>query len=203
MYKFSYYREPDENKVIEFMKEQSFAMVIGMGSKFPAASQLPLEVTQENGKTWLTSHLMRNTDHHKAFEKNNHVLAIFSSPHAFIDANWYKKKAKASTVNYMAVHAQGIIHFLDEAGTRKTIEQITNKHIGKNTEASYDNLPEDYIQQNIKAIIGFRIEVTQLDHVFKLSQNYDAEDRASIVAQLEKRKEPGDLFIAHHMKKQL
>lgn len=203
MYKFSYYREIDEKKVLEFMREQSFAMVIGMGDQFPAATQLPLEVTEENGKIWFTGHLMRNTDHHRAFEKNKNVLVIFSSPHAYIDANWYKQKAKASTVNYMSVHAQGIIHFLDETGTRKTIEQITDKHIGKNTEASFAHLPEAYIQQNLKAIIGFRVEVTQLDHVFKLSQNYDAEDRAAIVTELEKRKTPGDLFIAHQMKKQL
>jgi len=87
MYKFSYYREIDEKKVLEFMREQSFAMVIGMGVQFPAATQLPLEVTEENGKIWFTGHLMRNTDHHRAFEKNKNVLVIFSSPHAYIDAN--------------------------------------------------------------------------------------------------------------------
>lgn len=200
MYKMPYYTEHDREAVISFMKQHDFAFVTGVGDEFPVATQLPLEIIEEGEKIFLSGHMMRKTDHHLAFEKNNHVLVVFHSPHAYINANWYAAPAGGSTVNYMSVHARGIIHLLDEAGTRAAVEEITNRHIGKGTPASFENISEEYIASMVKAIVGFRIEVTGLQNVFKLSQNRTASDYANIIEQLGQRGRPGDLFIADKMK---
>lgn len=203
MYKMPYYTEHDREMILDFMKEHSFAVVTGIGNEYPVATQLPLEIIEEDEKLFFTGHLMRKTDHHLAFEKNDHVLVIFHSPHAYIDANWYSDPAQGSTVNYMSVHAKGVISFLDEAATTSAVEKITDKYIGKGTPASFENIPAEYINSMVKAIVGFRIEVTSLQNVFKLSQNRNAEDQASIVEQLINRKRPGDIFIAKKMKERL
>lgn len=200
MYKMPYYTEQDRESIISFMKQHCFAFVTGIGSKHPVATQLPLEIIEEGEKLYLSGHLMRKTDHHLAFEKNKHVLVIFYSPHAFINANWYANPGQGSTVNYISVHAKGQILFLDEAGTRAAVEEVTNRHIGKGSAASYENIPEDYIASMVKAIVGFRIEVSSLQNVFKLSQNRSPGDYANIIEELEKRGKPGDLFIAQKMK---
>ena len=198
-----YYTEHDRETILAFMQQHNFAMVAGVGNDHPVATQLPLEIIEEGEKLFLSGHMMRKTDHHLAFEKNNQVLVVFHSPHAYIDANWYTEPAGGSTVNYMSVHAKGIIHLLDEAGTRAAVEEVTNRHIGKGTPASFENISEEYIAAMVKAIAGFRIEVTALQNVFKLSQNRTPVDQANIVAELEKRARPGDLFIADKMKKHL
>ena len=203
MYKMDYYTEQDKGKIISFMKEHSFAVVTGIGTEYPVASQLPLEIIEEGEQLFLTGHLMRKTDHHLAFEKNKHVLVIFHSPHAFINAGWYQNPAQASTVNYMAVHATGKISFTDKQGTLDAIRQITNKHIGTNNTASFDNIPADYIAAMLKAIVGFKIQITALRNVFKLSQQKDEKDKMAIIEHLEKRKEPGAEFIAQQMKERL
>jgi transcriptional regulator len=203
MYKMDYFTEQDKGKIISFMKEHSFALVTGMGTEYPVASQLPLEIIEEGEQLFLTGHLMRKTDHHLAFEKNEHVLVIFQSPHAFINAGWYQHPAQASTVNYMAVHATGKISFTDEQGTLDAIRQLTNKHIGTHNAASYDCMPADYIAAMLKAIVGFKIQITALRNVFKLSQNKDEIDKRAIIEQLEKKKEPGADFIAQQMKERL
>ncbi len=203
MYRMSYYTSQDKPELLTFMREFPFAMVSGMGDKYPVASQLPLELVEQEGKLFLTGHLMRKTDHHLAFEKNPHVLVIFYSPHAYINAGWYENKAQASTVNYIAVHAKGIITFTDEAGTLEAIKQLTDKHIGTGSPASFQNIPKDYVDNMLKAIVGFSIEVESLESVFKLSQNRHSKDQEEIIEQLVARNEPGSTFIAGKMKEGL
>ena len=200
MYKVSHYTEKDKVKLIAFAKENPFAFVTGVGDIYPVTTQLPLEITEEENKIIFSGHMMRKTDHHLAFEKNNNVLIAFYSPHAFINAAWYKKPAAGSTINYITVQAKGKIQFLDEAGTYAAVKQITEKYIGPNTSASFENISEEYKQAMVKAIAGFRIEVENMEGVFKLSQNMHAADQKSIINHLEKRATPGDIFIARKMK---
>lgn len=203
MYKMTHFTEQDKQKVIAFMKEHSFAVVTGAGKEYPVASHLPLEIIEEGEQLFFTGHLMRNTDHHLAFEKNENVLVIFSSPHAFINAGWYANPAEASTVNYMAVHAKGKISFTDEAGTMEAIKQLTDKHIGSNSPASFNNIPKDYVAAMLKAIVGFKITVTDVQNVFKLSQNKNENDQQNIIEQLNNRQVTGASFIANKMKENL
>ena len=203
MYNLPHFTEHDSEKIFSFIKENSFAVVAGFDEEYPVASHLPLEIIEENGKLIFTGHMMRKTSHHIAFEKNNNVLVIFQSPHAFITAAWYANPSQASTVNYMAVHAKGKIIFTDEAGTYAAIKQITDKHVGTDSAAVFNNLSEEYINTMLKAIVGFRIEVESIKNVFKLSQNKDDEDRKNIVDQLEKKGQYGTEFIANEMKKRL
>jgi transcriptional regulator len=203
MYKVSHFIENNNTAVFDFMREHSFALVTGIGDKYPVASQLPLEILQHDEELFLTGHLMRKTDHHLAFENNPNVLVIFNSAEAFIDASWYAKPEVASTVNYMSVQAQGQIAFLDEQGTYEAIKQVTNKHVPPGSPGSFENIPSAYIDDMLKAIVGFRIKVTNLQHVFKLSQNRSKSDLERIISQLHKRGTAGDIFIAGEIQKRI
>ncbi len=55
----------------------------------------------------------------------------------------------------------------------------------------------------MKAIVGFKIEITAPEAVFALSRGKSVEDQKSIIAHPEKRNTGGDAFIAAEMKKQL
>ncbi len=186
------------------MKENSFAVITGFGEEYPVASHLPLEIIiKEDGKIFFTGHLMKNSDHHKSFEKNENVLVVFNGPHTFVSASWYTKPDVASTWNYITVHAKGKIKFTDEAGTYKAIHAITNKYEGIETAASFDKLPEEYVARLIKAIVGFEIEVISIDNVFKLSQNHNEETRKSIISHLKERGDKDSNAIAGEMEKRM
>jgi transcriptional regulator len=199
MYKLPHFTEDDRHSLIAFAKEIPFAFVTGIGAEFPVATQLPLEIEEVNGKLFLSGHLMRKTDHHLAFEENEHVLVVFNSPHAYIDANWYSEPAQGSTVNYISVHAKGKIKFTDEAGTYAAVKKITEQHIDVNSAAGFKNISDDYINTMLKAIVGFRIEVEDVQGVFKLSQNKTPEDQKNIIKQLRQRNTIGDNYIATKM----
>ena len=202
MYKFSYFTEPDSDTVIAFMKENSFAIITAIGETYPVATQIPLFIDMnEEGKIFLTGHIMRKTDHHKAFEKNENVLVIFNGPHTYVSASWYEEKEVASTWNYITVHAKGKIKFTDEEGTYEAIKAITNKYEGTDSAAAFDKLPSEYITRLIKAIVGFKIEVINFDNVFKLSQNHTTHTKQSIAGHLNEKGDEHSAAIAKEMKK--
>ena len=203
MYKLKYFTEEDNEKVIAFMEENSFALITGMNDGYPVATQVPLDIKIENDKIFLTGHMMKNTDHHKAFLKNENVLAIFSGPHCHVSASWYPNPVQASTWNYMSVHAKGKIRFGDEAQTKKIVEGLTNKYEKPDSPAAFSKLSNEYVDRLVKAIIAFTIEVETLDNVFKLSQNHDEETRQSIIEHLRKNGSDNEKAIAEEMEQRL
>jgi transcriptional regulator len=69
-----------------------------------------------------------------------------------------------------------------------------------NTQYSLESLPQDFIQQQMKGIVGFTIEVTRIDAGFKLSQNRNDEDHENIIRELDKRKDEDSLKVAMAMR---
>ena len=41
----------------------------------------------EGDRLLLLGHMMKNTDHHRAFEKNNEALCVFSGAHTYLSAS--------------------------------------------------------------------------------------------------------------------
>ncbi|CAN5608172.1 FMN-binding negative transcriptional regulator [soil metagenome] len=202
MYSLPYFTEKDADKVIAFMKGNSFAIITGFGEQYPVSSHIPLEVVMdEEGKIVLSGHLMKNTDHHKAFVKNDQVLVIFNGPHCYVSASWYANPQSASTWNYMTVHAKGKITFTDDKGTYEAIKAVTNKYEGMATAAAFNAMSEAYVNQMLKAIVGFTIEVSSIGNVFKLSQNKSSSEKQNIIEELKKRGDENSVLIAEEMQK--
>ncbi len=84
--------------------------------------------------------------------------------------------------------------------TKRIIENITNKYEPPESPAAFNKLPEEYVDRLVKAIIGFTIEVSTVENVFKLSQNHDALTRESIIENLAGRHDAGSHAIAMEMK---
>lgn len=203
MYNLPYFKEGDQKIVLEFIRKHPFAFITGCDEhNKPVATQIPVFIEEKDGKLYLSGHLMKQTDHHKAFEKNPNVLCVFTGHHTYVSATWYADPHQASTWNYMSVHVKGQINFLGEEALievlRKTSLHFENGNSASST--SYDNLPEDYRNRLIKAIVAFEVEVASIDNVFKLSQNRDKESYRHIIDKLEQQDADGRT-IAAEMKK--
>lgn len=200
MYKFAHITEKDREKLIAFMQKNSFATITGFGEMYPVATQIPLEViVAADGKITFSGHLMKNTDHHKAFVKNQKVLLLFNGPHCYVSASWYNNPQSASTWNYMTVQAKGTITFTDDEGTYQAIKSITNIYETPQSCAAFNNMPKEYVQPLLKAIIGFTITVDSLDNVFKLSQNKTEAEQLNIIKELKRTTDNDSIKIALEM----
>jgi len=127
MYNLPYFKADNEKDVIEFMRQHSFITLSGCSADLkPVATHIPVLLEQREDKLFLIGHIMKQTDHHKAFAQNNNVLAIFTGPHSYVSASWYVDKQQASTWNYMTVHAKGKLTFLDETALLEVLTKTTS-----------------------------------------------------------------------------
>jgi transcriptional regulator len=202
MYDLPYYKDHDNDTVVNFIKQHPFAFIAGSTKDGkPVATQIPVFIDERDGKIFLSGHIMRKTDHHKAFEENSNVLCVFTGDHSYVSATWYSNPRQASTWNYMSVHARGVITFMDEDQLVEVLKRTTLHFENNNASSStvFDNLDADYRERLMKAIVAFEVEVTSLDHVFKLSQDRDKESYHNIISKLEETDAAGK-SIASEMK---
>ena len=188
MYDISYFKANDHQEVIEFMQANPFVTICGVDKNgLPIAAQIPILIKQVDDKLFICGHLIRKQDHTNAFEMNPNALVIFSAPSAFVSASWYTSKGQASTWNYQTVHAVGTMQMQDEQHLYNLLVALTERfESDPDAPSQVKNLDPMYMQQNMKAIISFEIEVAQLKHVFKLSQNRDEISHQNIQNELSK-----------------
>jgi transcriptional regulator len=206
MYNYPHYKEKDKEKILAFMRENSFISLIGTDAEGRIElTQVPVLVDETEGRIVLKGHIARKSDHHSAFEDNADVLALFTGPHVYVSGSWYTGNPhQASTWNYISVHARGKMRFLDEAGLITFLKRLTLHYENGNTDSTtvYDNLPGEYLQKLIKAIVAFEIVVDTLEDVHKLSQNRDRKSYENIILQLEQQGADGQ-YIAGRMRENI
>lgn len=203
MYNLKYHKENNPEEVNEFLTRYPFAFISGCDAQNkPIATQIPVLIEEREGKKILSGHFMKNTDHHKAFLHNSNVLAVFTGHHTYVSGTWYSNPYTASTWNYMSVHIKGTIRFMNDEELEQLIQK-TSLHFENNNSQSttvYNNLPAEFRQWAIKAIVGFEIVVDELDTVFKLSQDRDLKSYHNIIEKLRQQNESGQV-IATEMEK--
>jgi transcriptional regulator len=203
MYQFSYFKEKDRQVMLDFMEEHPFAFLTGSTlSGKPVATQIPFLMEERDGELYIQGHIMRNTDHHKAFVENPNALVVFTGPSTYVSATWYTNQQGGSTWNYMSVHICGQIKFMSADELFQFMRKFTLKFEKGNKESLtiIDNLPASYINKMFPAIAGFEIKADKIDNVFKLSQNRDETSYLNIISKLEEKGGESAL-IAREMKK--
>lgn len=204
MYKLPYFSTDNQEEILDFMHANTFITLVGFDGEFPVATQVPVKTIIEGEQIKLIGHVMTNTDHCKAFKENPKVMAIFTGAHAYISASVYENPKSASTWNYKTVQAKGIMKLLNTEETYQVIKDLTDKYENpESSPAAFNKMGEDYIQKHLKAITGFEISVTTIDHVFKMSQNHSATNRENIVKNLENGTDILAKEIANEMKGKL
>lgn len=203
MYNLPHFTEANEEVVFDFMLKNSFVNIVGYDGAYPVATHVPVSIKKEDEKIILTRHVMKHTSHYRAFAQNENVLVIFNGPHCYVSASWYQKKDVASTWNYIDVQAKGKIKFYDSDRTKEIIRDLTSRYEPVESEGAFIKLPVEYVDKLVNAIIGFTIEISNVENVFKLSQNHNLHTRQNIIEKLSASIDAGANAIALEMKKRL
>jgi transcriptional regulator len=204
MYNLPYHKERNEQLVRELIARYPFAFLTGCDSeKKPVATQVPLFFEERDGVKYLSGHIMKNTDHHKAFMNNENVLAVFTGHNTYVSGTWYSNPHTPSTWNYMSVQVKGTIRFLGDEALIDALRKISMHFENNNPQSAtvYDNLPQEYVHRIMKMIVVFEIEIKEMDSVFKLSQDRDEKSYHNIIEQLRKQGESGQVIAAEMEKR--
>ena len=204
MYHFTYFKEKDKQVILELLENNPLAFLTGSNlSGGQVATQIPVLFEERNGELFLQGHIMRNTDHHKAFVENPNALAVFTGPNAYVSATWYNNMQIGSTWNYMSVHVSGKMKFMSSEELIQLMRKFTLKFENGNKESItiFDNLPENYLSKMLPGIAGFEIKADKIENVFKLSQNRDEKSYLNIISKLEEKGGNSALIAAEMIKR--
>ncbi len=96
----------------------------------------------------------------------------------------------------------GELLFLDELSLLKFLIRLTEKFENNPHSASLvQKMDEQYVKEMMKAIVAFEIKVSNIEHVFKLSQNKEPQTRDRIISHLEKEGNPLSKTMQQHFNK--
>lgn len=189
MYQHKQYKDKDPDAVSGFVETHPFAVISGCDSQYnPVATQVPVFLEKEDDQWIVRGHMIKGSDHHRAFVENPKVILIFPGAHTYVSASWYEDPAKASTWNYMSAQVRGQIRFLEVDGLKRILQK-TSLHFENNKVESptvFENLPENYTDRLLQYIVAFEVEVMDMNHIFKLSQGQDRGSYERIIEELKK-----------------
>ena len=178
------------------MRNNSFAVLTSSGEGGLVASHLPLLIDPDAGPNGhLLGHMARANSQWRRVE--GEVMAVFSGPHAYVSPSWYEEAGTVPTWNYVAVHAYGTLHVVeDRDGLLDILRRSVAAYEGPRPEPWTFDESEPHVEGLLRAIVGFRIEITRLEGKWKLSQNHPEKRRRKVIDALGQRADAGSQAIS-------
>lgn len=195
------YKNENQEEIHTFLKENSFGILINQTEGKLCATHIPLELdTNDKGLSVLQGHISNENPQWKGFKENDEVLAVFSGPHSYISSSWYDHE-NVPTWNYLAVHVYGKIKIVDDEAVIESLKKLVDKY-EKNSEnpIRIEDLSKKTMLQ-ARGVVGFEIEITEIQATKKLSQNRDDKNFQNIISELEKTNKNQSVAVANEMKK--
>lgn len=205
MYRPTAFQEDNIDKLVAFMKANSFATLVSSIDSIPYASHIPLVVTIEEDVVKLSGHLAKPNPQWQAFESAE-SLAIFTGPHAYISPTQYEKHESVPTWNYIAVHAYGVPKIIMLNDSPQAMNKMINQMIDTydvDYQSHWDGLSNQFREGMMDGIVGFEMAVTRLEGKYKLSQNRSQADRENVSNTLLQSSDPAAHALGVEMKQNL
>jgi transcriptional regulator len=180
------FRQTDLAELHRCIHSHGFALLCSVGDDgAPFASHLPLLLDPSGpGPGTLVGHMARANPQWQHAD-GRPVLAVFSGPHAYVSAAWYEAEDVVPTWNYVAVHATGVFRAIHDRDALLSIVRdfVAFYERGKAQPWQVSGRQE-YLDRMLRAIVGFRIELTGIEGKWKLNQNHPSERRGKVVRAL-------------------
>ncbi|MCD2368083.1 FMN-binding negative transcriptional regulator [Bacillus sp. BS3(2021)] len=203
MYIPKYFKVENVDEILDFVQKNSFGTIVTTEQGKPIATHLPLGFNKKGDDYYITGHVSFGNPQWRTFETCQDVLVMFQGPHAYISSSWYGHE-EVPTWNYQAIHIYGQASILERD---ELIEELTimmgkyEKH--RENPILWDNLSPQLLERQLKAIVGFKIKVEDIQAAYKLSQNRNDTDYMNIIDQLQNEGDPNAEQLAAVMKKRL
>jgi transcriptional regulator len=207
MYVPPHFVEDDKAALHRAIRETRLATLVTLGSEGLEASHVPILLDEGEGPFGvIRGHVARANPQWRRAATETSALAMFLGPDAYVSPNWYATKRETGKVvptwNYLAIHAYGRVEFFEDAERlRAIVTSLTQRHEGRREKPwAVSDAPEDYIQAQLRGIVGFRLPIDRLEGKWKLSQNRPEVDRRGVIEGLEGEGGALESAIAQRMK---
>lgn len=135
----------------------------------------------------LVTHLAKANPHWKDLIELKECLVVFQGADNYVTPDWYPSKQKTHKVvptwNYEMVQVKGVPTVIETTNwLRNQVSEVTDSMEQKRkTPWKVTDAPVDFIDTQLKAIVGLEIEITEIKGKWKMSQNRTPEDAQGVV----------------------
>jgi transcriptional regulator len=177
--------EHDTARLHALIRAHNFGTLLTMNQGEIQVSHLPFLL--DAGRNLLRAHMARANPQWRTLSPETDVLVIFHGPHHYVSPGWYASQPAVPTWNYAVVHVHGRPALIEEqAKLEALVRELVEQHEATSASPWKMDLPADYTDKMLSAIVGFEIGITRLEGKFKLSQNRPARDRPQVIEALER-----------------
>ena len=150
----------------------------------PLATLVPWIIDIENNS--MIGHISRANPQWKTPWLGS-VMVIAEGPNGYVRPGWYETKRETGKVvptwNYVAVHIYGELIVHDDIDwINSAVHKLTDHHESTRTSPwKVDDAPQDYLDAQLKAIVGVEVKIQRIEVAVKMSQNKTDADAAGVI----------------------
>jgi transcriptional regulator len=182
MYQPPQFKSRDAAIAAEVMRRHPFASLISVDDDgLPFVTHLPLHLQERDGGFSLLGHCARPNPHWRFLQQRPTAVVTFLGPHAYLSPTVYPDRARVPTWNYLAVHCTVRAALVEDAAAKdRLLKQLIADHEPSYAE-QWRSLGEDFAGKMLAGIVGFELEVIDLQCKVKLNQ-HRPESHAAMLA---------------------
>ena len=206
-YRPPHVRADERAPLLALIAAHPLATFITVADGEPVVTYLPMLAREEGGVVMLEGHVARANNQWRGGD--GRAAALFRVADHYVSPTWYATKRingrVVPTFDYIAVEARGGVRFIhDTQWLRAFVARLTLAEEAK-VDAGWtiEMAPEDYLESQLKAIVGVQMRVDALTGLFKLNRHHPAENVAGVIAGLERLGNADADAIAQYMRNDL
>jgi transcriptional regulator len=203
MYLPAHFAEERVDVMHELIRTHSLASIVTVAGGKLTANHIPMRIFASPAPFGtLRAHVARANSLWREIADGADALAIFQGPDLYMSPSHYITKHETAKVvptwNYIVVHAHGILRAIDDSRwLREFLEGLTDQHESKRAVPwKVSDAPDNFINAQLKAIVGLELTITELVGKWKVSQNRVPADRRSTIDSLRNDADPASLAMA-------
>ena len=150
----------------------------------PTATLMPILWRDDR----VVAHMARANPHWREIADGMPGLLIVGGPEAYVSPSWYASKAEHGRVvptwDYLAVHLSGSVTIRPEPQwVRALVTDLTEHHEHDRVDRWHvTDAPDEFIDAQLRAIVGVEMLVERVEGKAKLSQNRTNADQRGVIA---------------------
>ena len=185
----------DDEAVRDLLTYHGAADLVTLTDQGLVATLLPFVFDPDDGPQGaLLGHVARSNDQWRQ-QSRGEALVIVRGPDAYVSPSWYPSKAEHGRVvptwNYTTAHVHGEVEWHDDVTwVEDLVRRLTAKHegaLGSEQPWTMEDAPRAFLEGQLGAIVGVRVEIVRMEAKIKMSQNRPEADVLGVVAGLAAR----------------
>jgi transcriptional regulator len=179
-----------EDEAVELLSAVGIGHLVIATSQGLESSFVPFRHERRGDQLVITAHIATANPMRKLIPQAQSAMLIVQGPDTYISPSWYPSKAETHRVvptwNYAIVHLHGTVTLVeDRERLRSIVTELTREHeADRDMPWAVSDAPAEFIDAQLRAIVGVELIVDQIQAKAKLSQNRSEPDRSSVTSAL-------------------